>query len=55
MDIAEKLYQKGKISYPRTETNFFNSNIDLKDLVNRQTDHPDWGPYADGLLNNGRF
>ena len=55
MDIAEKLYQKGKISYPRTETNFFNSNINVKELVQKQTDHPDWGPYADALLHNDRF
>ena len=29
MDTAEKLYNKGLISYPRTETNFFNKSIDL--------------------------
>ncbi len=29
MKIAEKLYQQGFISYPRTETNIFSSEIDL--------------------------
>ena len=33
MENAEKLYQKGIISYPRTETNLYNKNIDLKQLL----------------------
>lgn len=30
MTVAEKLYTQGIISYPRTETNMFSSEIDLK-------------------------
>lgn len=30
MAIAEKLYSNGIISYPRTETNMFSKEIDLK-------------------------
>lgn len=30
MTIAEKLYTKGFISYPRTETNIFSSDINLR-------------------------
>lgn len=30
MTIAEKLYTKGIISYPRTETNMFSKEIDLR-------------------------
>lgn len=30
MTIAEKLYSKGIISYPRTETNQFSKDIDLR-------------------------
>lgn len=30
MTIAEKLYTKGFISYPRTETNQFSKDIDLR-------------------------
>lgn len=30
MTIAEKLYNQGIISYPRTETNIFSKEIDLR-------------------------
>jgi DNA topoisomerase-3 len=33
MDIAEKLYNRGYISYPRTETNSFPKTLNLKDLI----------------------
>jgi len=33
MEYAEKLYTKGLISYPRTETDFFDKSIDIKQLV----------------------
>lgn len=55
MDIAEKLYNKGFISYPRTETDFFQKSINLKDLVSYQEDSPDWGPYAQKLIQNNIF
>lgn len=36
MTIAEKLYTQGLISYPRTETNIFPKELDLKPLVEMQ-------------------
>jgi len=36
MEIAEKLYQRGFISYPRTETNFFSKTIDLTEIIKGQ-------------------
>ncbi|KAG8534179.1 uncharacterized protein KY384_001023 [Bacidia gigantensis] len=54
MHIAEELYNKGWISYPRTETDQFDRGIDLKKLVEKQTQDRTWGPYAQGLL-GGRF
>jgi len=33
MEIAEKLYNKGFLSYPRTETNVFSSSLDLTEII----------------------
>ncbi len=33
MDIMEKLYQRGILSYPRTETNCYNPTINLRNIV----------------------
>lgn len=53
MACAEKLYQNGWISYPRTETDQFDREIDLRALVQKQTPGPLWGQYAQGLLDGG--
>lgn len=46
MSAAEKLYQKGFISYPRTETDQFDKVMDLKALVTKQTQSQAWGAFA---------
>lgn len=43
MQIAEQLYTKGFISYPRTETNIFPPGLDLANLVQQQTESNQWG------------
>ncbi|CAF3174149.1 unnamed protein product [Rotaria sp. Silwood2] len=53
MDIAEKLYMKGLISYPRTETNIFPSEINLNPLVQNQISDQRWGIFAQRVLNDG--
>ena len=53
MKIAEKLYQKGIISYPRTETNRFEKDINLVNLVQEQTNDRRWGAFANGVLQDG--
>lgn len=50
MKIAEKLYNEGYISYPRTETDFFKTTINLKELVEKHSDSADWGEYTRKLV-----
>ncbi|NXV02190.1 TOP3A topoisomerase, partial [Cettia cetti] len=53
MTIAEKLYTKGFISYPRTETNIFPRELNLSTLVEQQTQDPNWGEFAQRILDEG--
>ncbi|KAK7353702.1 hypothetical protein VNO80_19153 [Phaseolus coccineus] len=53
MKVAEELYQAGFISYPRTETDNFSSRTDLHTIVQEQRGHPEWGVYAQRLLDPG--
>ena len=48
MKVAEDLYTKGWISYPRTETDQFDHGMDLRSLIQKQTQGPSWGPFAQG-------
>ncbi|ERF72865.1 hypothetical protein EPUS_08478 [Endocarpon pusillum Z07020] len=54
MKIAEQLYQKGWISYPRTETDQFSGDFNLRSFIEKQTQDNNWGAYAQGLL-DGAF
>uniref|UniRef100_A0A915IA97 DNA topoisomerase n=1 Tax=Romanomermis culicivorax TaxID=13658 RepID=A0A915IA97_ROMCU len=53
MDIAQKLYTKGYISYPRTETNKFPANLNLNPLVNMQIADGRWGTFAQRVIDRG--
>ncbi|KAG9125830.1 DNA topoisomerase, partial [Ceratobasidium sp. 392] len=53
LDIAEKLYQDGFLSYPRTETDQFDPAFDFDSLIAKQTVDPEWGGFATGLQNGG--
>ena len=53
MSVAEKLYTKGFISYPRTETDQFPKEFDFNAIIQRQTQSNQWGPYAQNLLSGG--
>lgn len=46
--VAEDLYNKGWISYPRTETDQFDKGIDLRALIQKQAQDQHWGPHAQG-------
>ena len=51
METAEKLYNKGLISYPRTETNFYSKTIDLAAIIKGMTTTKSkWSPYARKML-----
>jgi DNA topoisomerase-3 len=54
MTIAESLYNKGFISYPRTETDRFDKGMNLRALVEKQTQDNRWGDFAQNLV-NGAF
>jgi DNA topoisomerase-3 len=53
MKVAESLYTKGWISYPRTETDQFDRDTNLQGLVQKQTQDPRWGQFAQGLMSGG--
>jgi DNA topoisomerase-3 len=52
MSVADKLYQKGYISYPRTETQRYSFNQNLKKIVETLSNGSSFGfnKYAKGLL-----
>lgn len=50
--VAEKLYQRGFLSYPRTETDQYDAQFDFKTLVGKQRSDSDWGRFASQLLDD---
>ncbi|EIM22038.1 prokaryotic type I DNA topoisomerase [Wallemia mellicola CBS 633.66] len=51
--IAEKLYQKGFLSYPRTETDQYDPSFDFHSLIDKQANDGVWGSYARSLTDSG--
>lgn len=50
---AERLYNLGYLSYPRTETDRFAKETDFKSLLEVHKQDPRWGSYTTKLLNEG--
>lgn len=46
MEIMEKLYNRGYMSYPRTETNTFNPTINLRKIVGEMCKSDVFSEYA---------
>lgn len=42
MQVAERLYTQGYISYPRTETTHYPENFDLKGTLRQQANNSYW-------------
>src|SRR5450432_593090 len=53
LKFAENLYQKGFISYPRTETDRFDRGMNLRALVEKQAQDNRWGQFAQNLVSGG--
>uniref|UniRef100_A0A8C6U4A4 DNA topoisomerase n=1 Tax=Neogobius melanostomus TaxID=47308 RepID=A0A8C6U4A4_9GOBI len=53
MQIAERLYTQGYISYPRTETTQYPENFDLKGALKQQANNPMWADEVKELLSSG--
>ena len=55
MQIAESLYTKGYITYPRTETTKYASTFDFKGSLNNFSNHPNFGDNVKKILKDYKF
>ncbi|PVV04802.1 hypothetical protein BB560_000677 [Smittium megazygosporum] len=55
MKVAEQLYNKGLISYPRTETDIFDPSTNLNALIQKHISDPLWGSFASKLVSGDGF
>lgn len=55
LDIAEELYRRGYISYPRTETDIYPPTLDLKGILRELAKVPVYSGYAGRLLRAGQL
>ncbi|BGP16682.1 DNA topoisomerase [Rhodosporidiobolus nylandii] len=55
LETAEALYQRGILSYPRTETDQFDRDFNFHELIQKQRNDGAWGAFAGDLLDNNGF
>lgn len=53
MQIAERLYTSGYLSYPRTESSAYPPNFDMNGALQAQAKHPIWGAYVRAVMDAG--
>ncbi|KAG0438056.1 DNA topoisomerase 3-alpha [Dictyocoela muelleri] len=51
METSESLYNKGYISYPRTETDTFPKNFSYKKILDELNCNPEYSEFAEKLIN----
>ncbi|KAI5479873.1 DNA topoisomerase III [Pseudohyphozyma bogoriensis] len=54
LDISDALYQKGYLSYPRTETDQFDKDFNFHEMIEKHVGDNAWGGFAQNLM-NGAF
>ncbi len=55
MQLAESLYGKGLISYPRTETEIFHDSMDLRAIVREHANNSVWGEFVQRLVHGDLY
>lgn len=55
MSVAEGLYTRGYISYPRTDNTVYPKTLDLRDLLTMFGNHPVYGEFSSEILSRGRL
>ncbi len=53
LELAEGLYNKGFLSYPRTETDQYDKDFDFDSLIDKQKSDDQWGAFATALSAGG--
>eukprot|EP00035_Acanthoeca_spectabilis_P009074 m.162373 g.162373 ORF g.162373 m.162373 type:complete len:499 (+) comp14603_c1_seq1:19-1515(+) len=53
LNVAEKLYNRQILSYPRTENDTYKADMPLAELVQHQTVDPRWGAFATNIVTEG--
>lgn len=46
VQTADSLYQRGFLSYPRTETDQFDPDFDFDEMLQKHVGDARWGPFA---------
>ena len=55
MSVAEDLYTRGYISYPRTDNTVYPKTLNLKNLLNLFLEDPIYGEFAREILDHGKL
>ena len=53
MKVAEHLYLRGFITYPRTESTTFSGNFNFNEILAQHRSNSEWGQHASYLMTSG--